>query len=186
MTPLAPYDPSEGDGVRRALRPYADRLEANAEVFRHLVAGVDEAQARWKPSAAEWSLLEVTCHLADEERDDFRRRLDLTLHHTGEPWPPIDPPRWAVERAYNERTPTEALEDFLRERARSVEWLRELGEVATDAAYEHPSLGRITAGDLLASWLAHDILHVRQMARLHHGHLVHRTSPEAVSYAGPW
>lgn len=162
------------------------RLEANAEVFRGLVTRVPEGQARWKPSASEWSLLEVVNHLADEERDDFRIRLDLTLHHPDREWPPIDPPAWAVERRYNERDPEGSLEDFLRERARSVEWLRGLEAFAVDAAYEHPKLGTITAGDLLHSWLAHDLLHIRQIARLHHQFLVSRRSPDAVAYAGSW
>lgn len=164
----------------------ARRLEADGEVFRRLLEGVSGEQARWKPTAAEWSLLEVLNHLADEERDDFRTRLDLTLHHPGREWPPIDPPAWAVERRYNERDPDDSLADFLRERAHSVEWLRGLGAFAADAAYEHPMLGTITASDLLHSWLAHDLLHIRQMARLHHQFLVSRSSPDAAAYAGSW
>lgn len=164
----------------------ATRLSAGGEVFRHLLAEVSAEQARWKPSASEWSLLEVLNHLADEERDDFRTRLDLTLHHPGRPWPPIDPPRWAVERRYNERDPADSLADFLEERARSVRWLRGLEDFDPSAAHEHPKLGTLTAGDLLHSWLAHDLLHTRQMARLHHQYLVSRSSPETVAYAGSW
>ena len=164
----------------------AARLEANAGVFRHLLAGVAAEQARWKPSAEKWSLLEVVNHLADEERDDFRSRLDLTLHRPGEEWPPIDPPRWAIERRYNERELAASLQDFLREREASVAWLRGLRGFDAAAAHRHPVFGAIAAGTLAASWLAHDLIHIRQLTRLHYEYLRDRLGAEALEYAGPW
>lgn len=162
----------------------ARRLASNAVVFRHLLAPVGEHQARWKPAPGKWSLLEVICHLADEERDDFRHRLDLTLHHPGESWPPIDPEGWARDRAYNARDPQESLEDFLRERKRSVKWLEGLDSFDPDAHSMHPRLGRITGGMLLHSWLAHDLLHIQQTTRLHYAYLRHTLGAEALAYAG--
>ena len=164
----------------------AKRLAANAEVYRHLLADVSPEQARWKPAPEKWSQLEVVCHLADEERDDFRRRLDLTLHHPGELWPPNDPAGWAVERRYNERNLAEVLADFLQERARSTEWLGGLRDVQLGAAYDHPRSGKISAGDLLASWVAHDLIHIRQITRLHYEYLSATSLPYSPEYAGPW
>lgn len=163
-----------------------DRLRADARVFKGLLAGVPEAQVRWKPSPGEWSLLEVACHLADEERDDFRRRLDLTLHHPGHPWPPIDPERWARERRYNDRDPGEALADFLSERERSVSWLEGLESPDWSLTYSHPTAGPISAGDLLTSWVAHDLIHIRQMTRLHRRYLVEVLADRSPDYAGSW
>ena len=162
------------------------RLSADAGVFRGLVATVPEEQARWKPRPEEWSLLEVLCHLADEERDDFRRRVDLTLHRPEIPWPPIDPESWPRSRRYNERDPGDALDDFLAERKASIRWLDELEDPDWDATYQHPTAGPITAGDLLTSWLAHDLIHIRQMTRLHRRYLVEVLSPYSPGYAGPW
>ncbi len=163
-----------------------DRLDANAGVFRNLLAGVSREQAVWKPEPEKWSLLEVVNHLADEERDDFRRRIDLTLHRPGEPWPPIDPPRWAVERRYNQRDLADSLEDFLAERTRSLEWLRRLGAVDMDVGYDHPTLGRLAVGDLLGAWVGHDLIHIRQMTRLHYQYAARRAAPSSLAYAGPW
>lgn len=162
------------------------RLTADARVFRGLVAGVSEEQARWKPTPEEWSLLEVVCHLADEERDDFRRRLDLTLHHPGSDWPPIDPEGWARTRGYNERDPAVALEDLLSERDRSIRWLKDLEAPDWTASHEHPKIGFLTAGDLLTSWVAHDLIHIRQMTRLHRRYLVNVVSEHSPDYAGRW
>ena len=45
------------------LRSITARLEANADVFRALVSGVGDGQARWKPEPDQWSILEVVAHL---------------------------------------------------------------------------------------------------------------------------
>ena len=60
--------------------------------------GLTNAQLRWKPSPDKWSLLEILCHVCDEERDDFRRRLALTLEDPEQEWPPIDPEGWVTQR----------------------------------------------------------------------------------------
>jgi len=48
-----------------------------------------------------------------------------------------------------------------------VVWLKGLGTAGWTEVYEHPELGPIRAGDLLASWVCHDGLHLQQIgARL--------------------
>lgn len=164
----------------------ADRLSANAVVFQHLLAGVDDTQARWKPTPEKWSLLEVVCHLADEERHDFRQRLDLMLHHPGTPWPPIHPSAWVEERGYNTRELEASVQDFLREREHSVAWLRALRGFAPKIPYPATGPVRLTAGTLLHAWAAHDLLHIRQMTRLHHEYLGEFAGRAALDYAGNW
>ncbi len=63
----------------------------NAQRLRALAEGVSDYQARWKPDPASWSILEVVNHLLDEEKEDFRARLNLALYQPDEPWPGIDP-----------------------------------------------------------------------------------------------
>ena len=91
------------------------RLTDNACVIECLTHPVSPEQARWKPAPDRWSILEVVNHLYDEERDDFRARLDGILHRPDQPVAPIDPPRWAVERKYNERELGESLDKICRE-----------------------------------------------------------------------
>ena len=167
------------------LRYSIERLSANAGVFEGLLRGVMDEQARWRPAPEKWSMLEVVNHLDDEERDDFRFRLDSVLHHPERPWPPIDPPGWAVARKYNERDLAESLARFLGERRKSIEWLNSLREPRFENKYQHPQ-GVISAGDLLASWVAHDYLHVRQLARLHWQYLNSISPPFKTEYAGEW
>lgn len=168
------------------LQPIADRLRAHADVFRALLLGVGPEQARWKPEPEQWSILEVVNHLADEEVEDFRTRLRATLDGGGSPWPPIDPQGWVRERAYDERDLEESLERFLSRRAESLEWLESLVSPDWSSAYEHPTAGTITAGDLLTSWVAHDHIHIRQLNRLHRQFLLARLSEHSPDYAGRW
>lgn len=164
----------------------ASRLATSAETIRTLVETADAAQAGWRPAPDQWSILEVVNHLADEEAEDFRTRLDLLVSRPGEPWPPIDPEGWVVSRAYATRDLRESLARFRDERSRSLAWLRTLQVPDWHRAYEHPAAGPITAGDLLASWVVHDLLHVRQLARLHGAWVAARAQPHSTRYAGEW
>lgn len=164
----------------------AESLATTVEAIRALVVSVDAEQGRWKPAPEQWSILEVINHLADEEVEDFRRRLDLLLHHAGAGWPPLDPQGWVTERGYNQRDPAESLERFLSERQRSLEWLRALKTPDWARSYTHPAMGRISAGGLLAAWAAHDLLHIRQLARLRFEHLAAQAESRALEYAGDW
>jgi len=163
-----------------------DRLRANAAVISHLVAGVGDEQARWKPEPPKWSILEVTTHLADEEVEDFRSRVDAALHRPDAAWDPIDPQGWAVARRYNEGTLSVALDRFLSGRKESVEWLEGLGAPDWRLAHDHPRFGPIRAGDLLTSWVAHDCIHIRQLNRLQREFLVASVSGFSPEYAGRW
>ena len=109
-------------------------LALNSGRLRALADGVSDEQARWKPDADSWSILEVVNHLADEESADFRTRLDTLLHRPDEEPPDIDPQGWVTSRGYNQRDPAESLDRFLNERQRSLEWLRGLEALDWESA----------------------------------------------------
>jgi hypothetical protein len=160
-------------------------LADNAARIQALVRGVPDQQSRWKPDSSSWSMLEVIQHLYDEEREDFRVRLDYTFHHPGEPWPKIDPGGWVTERKYNQGEPTACLAGFLSERQASLNWLKELSAPDWEATYE-TSFGPLTAGDVMASWIAHDLLHMRQLVELQWAYTTSQLEPYTVDYAGAW
>jgi DinB superfamily len=164
---------------------FTSQLERNAHVFRLLVAGLTPEQERWKPVPDQWSILEIINHLADEDAEDFRARLDATLHQPTQAWTPIDPQGWVTERAYNTRNLDASLERFVTERYRSVVWLRSLKSPAWNLTHTN-QFGTMSARELLASWVAHDWLHVRQITRLHYRSTALSIAPESVEYAGEW
>ena len=162
-----------------------EQLEINSMRIQAMVEGVSDEQAHWKPDAESWSILEVVNHLYDEERQDFRVRLDIILHRPGEAWPPIDPQGWVTERQYNQRNFEQSIENFLSERRDSLKWLKDLrGEDFTTSV--PTPWGSITAGDMFASWVTHDSLHMRQLVELIHAWIVRISEPYSGDYAGEW
>ena len=75
--------------------------------------------------------------------------------------------------------------EFVTEREKSVAWLRGLNNPKWDNAFQHPKVGPVTAQLILENWLAHDILHTRQILGLTYGYLkANAKSP--LDYAGNW
>jgi hypothetical protein len=163
-----------------------DRMESNASVFEGLLRSVQPSQAKWKPAPEKWSALEVINHVADEENEDFGTRLHLVLENPDTEWPPIDPERTAIERQYNNRGISESLDRFLRARGQSVAWLRGLQNPNWESAHTRPTGGPLRAGDLLHSWLVHDLIHIRQINRLHYEYFAATSRGFSSEYAGRW
>ncbi len=162
------------------------KLEENIPVFISLLENNSEEQVRWKPSPEKWSLLEVINHLYDEEREDFRQRISNVLEDPFKEWLPVDPVKWVTEREYDKRDMTTSLNNFLAERKNSVAWLKSLASPDWKAAYKQPKLGEISAEKLLANWLAHDYLHIRQITFLQYSYLSHNAPSIGLEYAGNW
>jgi hypothetical protein len=123
-------------------------------------------------------------HLYDEEREDFRVRLDIMLHRPDQPLPEIDPGGAVTERRYNERDLKQSLHNFMHERQESIAWLHTLKPPDWDVVYEGQKL-KLTAGDMFASWIVHDVLHLRQFVRLQWLYTIRELEPYKVDYAGP-
>ena len=161
------------------------QFRAMPERLRALAAGLSPQQARYKPAADAWSVLEVLNHLVDEEIHDFRSHLDFILDPEGKQWEPLDPQGWVTERKYNERDLQSTLDNFQRERAASIAWLDSLGDIDWETPYVS-EFGTMRAGDMFACWVAHDGLHLRQLAELHRALLEQAVGDYDVSYAGEW
>ncbi len=162
------------------------RFQATPETLNALLQDVPIEVARWKPSSDVWSMLEVICHMADEERKDFRPRLKSLLFDEppGSSITAINPPAWVNEGNYNTRDLSASLSDFQFERQGSLEWLRSL---PADLSLERTAPDReISAGQVLYSWLAHDYLHIRQITRLHYDFLALEAQGYDIGYAGTW
>jgi hypothetical protein len=165
---------------------YLFRLTNQAEAIARLAEGIDGSQARWKPAADEWSILEVVNHLYDEEIEDFRIRLQLTLQDPQMAWPANDSDGKVTERNYNERDLGASLENFLDERTVSLEWLRSLEAPTWSNVHVVSEVRSLSAGDLIASWVAHDLLHIRQLVELNFYYQRQLAQPYGVDYAGEW
>ena len=161
-------------------------LAYNAETIKRLLAGVRQEEAQQKPDVESWSVLEVVCHLYDEEREDFRQRLDILLHRPDEKWPPINPVGWVTERNYNAQNLAEMIEKWTAEREKSLLWLDSLSDSNWEREAPTPFGFNMRPGDMLASWVAHDILHLRQLVELRYKRVVTKAGMYDIRYAGDW
>ncbi|TSA83137.1 DinB family protein [Deinococcus detaillensis] len=162
-----------------SLADWPQSLERSGNAVALLASGLTEAEARWRPQPESWSALEIINHLADEESADFRTRFTLLIKAPQEAWPKIDPQGWARQRRYNARSLESSIERFLEERQASLRQLQAWPE--PDWAVRH---GSLSAADLIASWQAHDLLHLRQLAQLRYLYL--EALGLNISYAGTW
>jgi len=145
---------------------------------------LDAASASARPIPGEWAPIEVLCHLRDEETEDFGARLRALLDGATE-LSPIDPERWVDERHYRDSKLDEVLRDLKAKREASLDFLASVDPERLEAALSHGRLGRLSGLDVLAAWVAHDRLHLAQLAGTLARLWAARWPSLRVEYAGP-
>jgi len=161
------------------------QMTNHAEIIQRLVSDASEEQGQWKPDAETWSLKEVMGHLYREERGDFRAHLQNYPSPTGAGWPSVDP----TGREYDLSSLADTLQGFLDERQKSIKWLQMLESPDWDSELEISfvdSSQSFSMGEMMASWVAHDLLHMRQLVEVHWAFTLQGLSPYPVEYAGGW
>ncbi len=164
-----------------------DRLERFIETFPAIVSAFHPDDIAWKPDSESWSVLEIVCHMADEEAEDFPVRVFLTLNDPSLDWPPIDPEGWAISRDYLAQDHQTELSRWITLRKQNIKALRALKNPDWSSTKTHYQFGPMVAIDLLAAWSAHDALHLRQLAkRLHQLASRDAGHDSTTRYAGDW
>ncbi len=167
------------------IRYLIQELSRNQQIFKELLNGATAEVYTWKPKPEKWCMLEIICHLLDEEREDFRARTQHVLEHPVAPFIPINPTGWVQERDYMRQDFEKMLKKFLQERDQSISWLHSLKNPKWDNAHMHSKFGPMTAAMFANNWVVHDYLHIRQILNLKFGYLQQATN-EPLSYAGNW
>jgi hypothetical protein len=163
--------------VRRDLARLPATLDA-------LLSDLDDALWRARPAAAEWSPLEIVCHLRDEESEDFSARIRVVVDG-GARFLPIDPERWAMERNYREDDPRAALTAVKQRRRDNLAFLALVDPARLTHVVDQPKLGRMSGLDLAAAWVTHDSLHVAQLVSTLARTRADRWQGLRTEYAGP-
>ena len=167
-------------------RTLYQELTQSTDMIRALLAGISQEDARIKPSKSSWSILEVTCHLYDEEREDFREHLDFILNRQDkDEWHPIAPQAWVKLRKYNEQDFKTMRAKLFRERNKSLIWLKGLEKADWNIKFR-TKWRMMSAGDMFVSWVAHDNLHIRQLTELRRARIERISKPYHIQYAGEW
>jgi hypothetical protein len=161
-----------------------DALTRMPDALDRLLGGLEETAWRARPAPKEWAPVEILCHLRDEETEDFGARVRVVVEG-GTAFVPIDPERWAVERRYLEASGPAVLADFRARRTASLAFLAGVTPGRLTAAVIQPRTGTLSGLDVLAAWVAHDRLHLAQLASTLARGWADRWAPLRCDYAGP-
>ena len=154
-------------------------LARTPRVLDTLLRDLPEPWIRGTEGPETWSPYDVVGHLIQGERTDWMPRVEhLLTHGETKPFKPFD--RFAQFEASRGNTLAQLLDTFTELRAQSLRKLTqlELGDIDLERPGTHPSLGRVTLGQLLATWVAHDLDHIVQVSRV--------MGKQYTDAVGPW
>lgn len=154
-------------------------LQRTPGTLRALLQGVGEEVARGTEGPDTFSPFDVVGHLIDGEETDWVSRARIILAQgPSRRFEPYD--RFRHRTRNRNRTLQSLLDEFATLRAANVELVRswQLTDRELALTGEHPSLGVVTLRQLLASWVAHDLGHVAQVARV--------MAKQLKADVGPW
>jgi hypothetical protein len=153
-------------------------LERTPGSLRALLEGLSDAWIRASEGEGKWSPYDVIGHLNHAERTDWIPRAKHILAGETRPFDPFD--QTAQFRESGGLNLEDLLATFRELRRESLSILRamKLTPADLDRRGLHPSLGEVTLGQLLSTWVVHDLDHVVQVSRT-----MAKVYGEAV---GPW
>lgn len=163
-----------------------DSLAANGVALHQVLSVTDPREMQWRPAEGKWNLIEILCHLRDEDQEDFGARVQQTLADPNVAPPAIDPEGWVVARNYKDADYAAVLEDFLKHRKAWVEWLRTQENAPWGNTWHHPRGGPLSSELFLRNWVAHDFLHLRQIIGLKYAYLQSISKGIDLGYAWAW
>jgi len=134
--------------------------------LRSLLGGLPGTWISTNEGPDTWSPHDVVGHLIHGEETDWIPRMKIILEHgEAKTFTPFD--RFAFFQKSKGKTLPELLETFEKLRKQNLRALEEsaLEPYHFDLKGTHPEFGPVTLGQLLATWVVHDLGHIGQMVR---------------------
>ena len=142
-------------------------LEKTPAALRALLQGLPDNWTLCNEGPDTFSAFDNVGHLIHGERTDWIPRARIILaqgeDRTFEPYD-----RFAQQRESAGKTLNELLDEFAQLRSENLTALRDwqVSDEQLMLTGEHPALGTVTLQQLLATWVAHDLGHIAQTARV--------------------
>ena len=177
------YDGGMADSTRTrrafALDEATAVLARTPATLDAMLRGLPDAWIQGHEGGETWSPFDIVGHLIHGDQTDWVPRARIILEH-GEARAFDKFDRFAQFELSQGRTLDSLLDEFAVLRRANLRDLAalEITEADLDRRGAHPGLGVVTLGQLLATWVAHDLDHVIQVARV-----MARQYSDAV---GPW
>jgi hypothetical protein len=154
-------------------------LERTPKILRVYLKNLSDDWILCSEGGETWSAFDVVGHLIHGEKTDWSPRLKLVMSNTdNKTFEPYD--RFAQFEESRGKTMKQLLNEFSELRLQNVEFLKSLNisEIDFNKKAVHPSLGKVTLKNLLATWVAHDLGHINQISRV--------MAKQYINEVGPW
>ncbi len=142
-------------------------LERTPATFRAMLSGLPDEWTTCNEGPDTFSAFDNVGHLIHGERTDWIPRARIILEQgANRQFQPYD--RFAQVRESAGKTLSQLLDEFEKLRADNLVTLRDwkLSDQELALTGQHPELGAVTLRQLLATWVAHDLGHIAQTARV--------------------
>ena len=142
-------------------------LERTPATLRAMLAGLPQIWLDGTEGPETWSPYVIVGHLVHGERTDWIPRAELILAQgTNRKFTPYD--RFAQFHESQGKSLDQLLDEFSDLRAANLEKVRSwsLTDAQLSLEGEHPEFGLVTLRQLLSTWVAHDLGHIAQTARV--------------------
>ena len=142
-------------------------LSQTPETVRTLLGDLSEDWTRSEGNIESWGPFDIVGHYIHGEETDWIPRARIILEQ-GEnlTFTPFD--RWAQFERSKGKTLSELLETFAELRKENLQTLRSWNLTPEQLKLKgiHPELGEVDLEKLLATWVVHDLNHIRQMVEV--------------------
>jgi hypothetical protein len=151
---------------RRDFEALLVTLESTAALLSRAAASLSPAEARRRPAAGGFSLVENIWHLADLEREGYGVRVRRILGESNPALLNFDGDRAARERGYQDRDVDRGIVHFARARAQNLEALARLSNADWKRSGSQEGVGCVRLEDIPRMMAEHDRSHVAEIASL--------------------
>jgi hypothetical protein len=142
-------------------------LERTPHTLKSMLSGLSDDWIRATEGPETWSPYDVMGHLIHGEKTDWIARLNIVLSDSPKrKFEPFD--RFAQFEESKGKTLDQLLAEFADLRRKNLDILRarKIGRSDYSRTAMHPALGEVTLGQLLSTWVVHDLDHLYQISRV--------------------
>ena len=142
-------------------------LETTPAVLNALLRNLPEGWTDAREGPDTWSPYDIVGHLIHGEKTDWILRMQMILEEgSSKPFPDFD--RQAQFRESKGKSLFQLLDQFEELRRKNIGELKrqKLSETDFSKTGLHPDFGEVTLQQLIATWVVHDLGHLRQIARV--------------------
>ena len=154
-------------------------LERTPTTIEALLSGLHDSWTKTNEGPETWSPYDVVGHLIHGEKTDWIARMEIVLSDgPNKTFAKFD--RFAQSHESTGKSLDDLLKEFKRLRRQNVAIVQSKRLTAADFKRTgmHPAFGEVTLAQLISTWVAHDLDHVSQIARV--------MAKQYKAEVGPW